>query len=235
VDEFQFQVIGDCHVIIKQPSVKKQPKFNVGVTRGEQSLPYELSKLFDGVYTLRLNREDAYGLVNVTVKVKSKTPKEQTLEVDFGTPWLKIENWKRAAQTVSSQVKRDLTHAQTGLFEIYSRLSTDMQVWMGDVVKKSHDLRREAESFGPGSAQLRETRDALIARSKELTEVATRNAMQQFNAAKVAMEKMQKQSKIFNRGAREFVSNALSSLSSHTRDLDKIKDGLQNMKPQRSS
>jgi hypothetical protein len=231
MDTFQFQVIGDCHVIIKQPAMKKQPKFNVSVTRGEQTLPYELSKLFDGVYTLRLKREDAYGLVNVTVKISSKTPREQTLEVDFGRPWLKIENWKRAAQAVSAHIMRDFGHAQTGVSEIYGRLSTDVEVWMGDVVKRSHALRREAESFRPDPVQLRETRDVVIAKSKELTEVAKHTAVQQFTAAKVALGKMQKQSQIVHKGAHDFMSNALSSIASRKGTLKSFKERLQNVKP----
>jgi hypothetical protein len=231
-DVFQIQVVGDCHVIIKPPSTKKQPKFTVSVSRGEKTLPYELSKLFDGVYTLRLNREDAYGLLNVTVTVNSKPAVEQTIEVDFGTPWLKIENWKKAAQAVSSQILRDFSTAQTGLSEIYGRLSTDLQVWMGDVVRKTHALRREAGSLSRDSLQrTRGTRDVVLSRSVELGEIIKRTALQQFSAASVAL---QEHGSVFHRGARDFVSNALSTISEHSMDLERFKgsvqDRIQNMK-----
>ncbi|KAL1966783.1 hypothetical protein VTN77DRAFT_3748 [Rasamsonia byssochlamydoides] len=226
-DVFQVQVVGDCHVIIKPPSTKKQPKFNVSVSRSEQTLPYELSKLFDGVYTLRLNREDAYGLLNVTITVNSKPAVEQTLEVDFGTPWLKIENWKKAAQAVSSQILKDFSTAQTGLSEIYGRLSTDLQIWMGDVVRKSHALRREAGSFSRNSLKrTRGTTDVVLSRSMELTEFIKRTAQQQFTAASAAL---QEHSGIFQ-GTREFVSNALNTISAHTVDLESFKDRLHRMK-----
>ncbi|KAH8696222.1 hypothetical protein BGW36DRAFT_297122 [Talaromyces proteolyticus] len=221
-DEFQFQVVGDCHVIIKPPTAVKQNKFNVNVTRGEQSLSYELSKLFDGVYTLRLNREDAYGLVNLTVSVKSRRAKTQTFEADFGTPWLKIENWKRAAQAVSSQIMKDWGSAQTGLSDIYTRLSTDVQVWVGDVVKKSHSLRREVESLHYNPTQFKTTRDAIIARSRELSEVVTRNALQRITDASVALEKVHEQSKALNKGLYKAVNDAVDSITAHSKDLDKF-------------
>lgn len=225
-DVFQIQVVGDCHVIIKPPSTKKQPKFNVSVSRGEKALPYELSKLFDGVYTMRLNREDAYGLLNVTITVNSKPAVEQTLEVDFGTPWLKIENWKKAAQAVSSQILKDFNTAQTGLSEIYGRLSTDLQIWMGDVVRKSHALRREAESFSRDSLErTRGTRDVVLSRSIELSEFIKRAARQQFTAASGAL---QEHTSIFHRGAREFVSDALSSISAQS--VESFKDRFHRLK-----
>jgi hypothetical protein len=106
-----------------------------------------------------------------------------------------------------------------------------MEVWMGDVVKKSHALRQEAESFRPDSAQLRETRDVLLAKSKELAEAAKHTALQQFSAAQVAMEKMQKQRKILNKGALDFMNNAWNSIASHMEDLECFKKRLQKMKP----
>lgn len=129
-DSFEVQVVGDCHVVIKPPnsfaSSKRQPRFNVSVHRHNQVLPYELSQLFDGVYTLKLNREDAYGVVKVTIAAKSRPPLNQTTTVDFGTPWLKIENWRRAAQVISSKLVKDLHTAQTGLTEVYGRFLKDL-------------------------------------------------------------------------------------------------------------
>ncbi|KAF5014065.1 hypothetical protein F66182_15085, partial [Fusarium sp. NRRL 66182] len=188
-DGFQFQVVGDCHVIIKQPTTAKNVRFDVRVTRSNVSLPYELEKLFDGVYTLRLNREDAYGLVNVTVSTRSKQPREETLEVDFGTPWLKIENWKRAAHAVSTQIKKDLDSAQVGLSDIYARISTDVQLWVGDAVKKSHNIRKEAESLRYDTGQLKASMEKIMKQSKELGEKVSRSASRQIDAASAALEK----------------------------------------------
>ncbi|KAI2723675.1 hypothetical protein CBS147330_3707 [Penicillium roqueforti] len=183
-NEFEIQVIGDCHVIIKPPykfaSSKKQPQFNVSVHRENKALTYELSQLFDGVYTLKLNREDAYGLVNLTITTKSRQPISQTMTVDFGTPWLKIANWKRAAQGISSQFAKEIHTAQTGLTEVYGRLSTDLQVIVGDVVQRTHLLRRDAEELRRESLN---ARDAVLSRSKQISDVLTRNTIQRFRSA----------------------------------------------------
>ncbi|OKL61230.1 hypothetical protein UA08_03485 [Talaromyces atroroseus] len=226
-DTFQFQVIGDCHVIIKQPVATKNNRFDIKVTRGSVSLPYELAKLFDGVYTLRLNREDAYGLVNVSVSSRSRQPREQSLEVDFGTPWLKIENWKRAAQTVSSQIRRDLDSAQTGLSDIYARLSTDVQVWMGDVVKKSHTIRQEAESLRVDDRQFKASLDAIITRSKEISNIITRSTSQQFKVATTVLEKIHKQSIALNKEARDIINATRSFWGTRSNDLHILKNSIQ--------
>jgi len=221
-DKFQIQVVGDCHVLIKSPnaftSARKQPKFNVSITRGGKALSYELSKLFDGVYTLKLDREDAYGLLNVTLATTSKPHVKQVTEVDFGTPWLKIASWKKAAQVISSQLMKDLNTAQTGLSEAYGRLFTDLQVWMGDAVKRSHLLRREAETLRRDSMQLTfETRDAVLSRSKHLSEVIKRGVVQQFSTASSTLRGHTNR---FNGGAKTFVDDAWKRLSASTQRMD---------------
>ena len=144
---FEIQTLGDFHVVIKPPqgsrSTKKRGRFDVQVHRHEQALPYHMTKLFDGVYSLQLDREDAHGLINITV-TSVKPPLRQTTLVDFGTPWLKIANWKRAAQLVSTQLVREFGTAQAGVSVAYGRLYTDLQELMGDVVKKTHFLRQSS-------------------------------------------------------------------------------------------
>ncbi|KAJ5945796.1 hypothetical protein N7454_002635 [Penicillium verhagenii] len=216
-DEFEIQVIGDCHVAIKPPrniaSHKKQPRFDVRVCRSGKNLGFELAALFD-VYTLRLDREDAYGLVNVTIVTKSKPRINQTITVDFGTPWLKIANWRRAARAVSSQFSKDLQVAQTGLSEVYGRLSTDLQVIMGDVVKRSHFLRHDAERFRHGSL---ETQSSILSKSKELSEVITRNAVQHFRSASSVLHN---RSVHVNQGAKGVFSDTWSRLRNSAPQVD---------------
>ncbi|KAJ5546323.1 hypothetical protein N7494_003908 [Penicillium frequentans] len=229
-DQFEIQVIGDCHVAIKPPrniaSHKKQPRFHVTVCRDGKALAYELAALFDGVYTLRLDREDAYGLVNVTIIAKSKPQVNQTIIVDFGTPWLKIANWRRAARAVSLQFSKDLQIAQTGLSEVYGRLSTDLQVIMGDVVKRSHFLRHDAERVSHDSLR---AGDGMLSRSKQLSEVITRNAVQQFRSVSSVLHS---RSVRVNEGARGVLSDAWGRLgkSASQVDLRSMVDRVRNAK-----
>lgn len=217
-DEFEFQVVGDCHVIIKPPSKfassKKHPMFNVSAQRQNEDLPYELSALFEGVYTLKLNREDAYGLVNLTITPKTRRPVNQTIILDFGTPWLKISNWKRAAQGITAQFAKELHTAQTGLTEVYGRFSTDIQVLMGDVVKKAHFLRRDAENLRHESLS---TRNAVLVRSKEMSDALARNAVQGFQMVSSAL---QMHTTSVNKEAKSFVHDAWARLESSTPKVD---------------
>ncbi|KAJ5160040.1 uncharacterized protein N7482_007044 [Penicillium canariense] len=216
LDVFEIQVVGDCHVVIKPPrplaTSKKQPRFNVSVYRYDQPLSYELSKLFEGVYTIRLVREDAYGLVNVTVSAKSKPPVNQITTVDFGTPWLKIANWRWAAQKISSQVTKDLQVAQTSLAEVYGRVSTDVQVRMGDLVERSHFLHQDNLR-----RQSLLARDTILSRSKQLSEVITRNALQQFHSVSSLLHS---RSVRVEQEARDLVSDAWNRLGESASQVD---------------
>lgn len=228
-DTFELQVIGDCHAVLKPPrwfsTMKKQPKFTVDVTRYESSLSYELSKLFEGVYALRLDREDAYGYVNVTISTLSKPSFQQTAQMDFGSPWLKIANWKRAASTVPSQLVKDLAIAQTSLSRTYDRLTTDLQVVIGDVVKRSHFLRQEADALRHDSAQLSSNaKNTVLSRSMELSEVVKRTAIQPFWAACSAF---QERGVKINTEAKDLVSNTwnrASEISAPSVDLGAMVD-----------
>lgn len=235
-DRFELQVIGDSHIILKPPRrlSPKKPKFGVSVTRYGNAIPYELSKLFEGVYSLNLDREDAYGLVNVTITT-SKPPLEQTTQVDFGTPWLKIANWKRAASTLSTELVRDLNTAQTGLSKAYDRLYTDLQVTMGDVVKRSHLLQQEVDDIR-GSTRLSlenlslETRNAVLARSKQLSEFVRRDAVQPFWAA---CSVFQEQTSKVNAEAKDLVINTwrrISSIPAPKVDLGTMMDRFRNVR-----
>jgi len=209
--------------------VKKPPKFSVSVTRGNQTLPYELAMLFDGVYSLRLDREDAYGLLNVSITACSRPPLDQMTQVDFGTPWLKIASWKRAAHAVSSQLLKDINTAQAGLTEISNRLSTDLQSWMGDVVERSHalwqgtkPLRRDSIPFSRG------TSETVLSRSKRLSEAVRRGALQKFASAAMVL---QEHARALNRDTLE-LRNTLSTLRMPTQGMSWvcISDRIQNIK-----
>lgn len=220
--QFQIQVVGDCHLILKPPrtffSMKKQPKFDVKISRNNVSLAYEFSKLFEGVYTLRLDRGDAYGVVDIIITADIKPFLNQSMSIDLGTPWLKIASWKRAAQAITSQLARDLSSAHTGLSGAYSRLCTDLQLMMGDVVKKTHYLRHEADIIRQGSAQFSlETKEVVISTSKQLSEVVKRTAVQPFLAASSVIQSHRDR---FSREARGFMDNTWNKVSTSARNLN---------------
>ncbi|KAJ6144480.1 hypothetical protein N7470_008375 [Penicillium chermesinum] len=192
-DAFEIHGVGDCHILIKSPP-------------GGVPLTNELSQLFEGVYTVRLDREDAHGLVNVTVTGRSKPSVQQSEIIDFGTPWLKISNWRKKAQSISSQVTKDLHVAQNGLSDVYGRLSTDVQVILGDVVKRAHYIKEDAERLHQETSQ---TRKAILHRSKQRSDAIVTNTLQHFQS----MYSILRQGSIqINREVFERVSNAWTGL-----------------------
>ncbi|KAJ0425498.1 hypothetical protein BJY00DRAFT_181591 [Aspergillus carlsbadensis] len=220
-ESFEIQVVGDCHLVIKPPSrhtaARRQPKFSVQVSRRGEPLQHELSKLFEGVYSLKLDREESYGLVNVTITTVSKPPTVQVVPVDLGLPWLKIASWKRAAHAISTHLSRDLGTAQTGLSEAYGRITTDLQIIMGDVVRRAHLLRQEASLLGRSPLQLSiDTGEALFSTSKQISEIFKRSAVQPFiSAASV----LQYQTKSVNDEARHFVSGTWNKINAGAQRL----------------
>src|SRR2546423_1301994 len=125
-DRFQVQVIGDCHMIIKAPAKlkvrRRDPGFKISVARGPEQLDnLTLSKLFDGVYTVKIDREDAYGILNVTITM-AKVGITEVHEVDFGTPWLKAAGWKKAA----SKAQEDIGTVQEAAFAFAQTLAMDL-------------------------------------------------------------------------------------------------------------
>ncbi|KAL3464190.1 hypothetical protein BJX64DRAFT_255137 [Aspergillus heterothallicus] len=212
---FEIQVVGDCHLVIKPPTrhlaARKPPKFSVQVSRRSQPLEYELAKLFEGVYSLKLDREEAYGLVNVTITTNSKPPTKQVVPVDLGIPWLKIANWKRAAHIITMHLSRDLGTAQTGISEAYGRITTDLQIIMGDVVRRAHLLRQEANLLRRNPLQLPlGTGDAVFSTSKQVSEIFKRTAVQPFiSIASVLQYQTQK----VNDDARHVISGTWNKIN----------------------
>jgi hypothetical protein len=180
-DLFEIQVLGDCHLVLKPPrrivAAKKAPKFSVEVTRENETIKHEISKLFDGVYTVRLDREDAYGSVNISIRTRTKPIISQVTEVDFGNPWLKF-GWKKAAQIASEQFRKDLSSAQISLGIAYGRLRTDLQEVTAHASKKATIIRKEAWVMGEMSRKIAAKQaDVVLAKSRELSLIAAERGM----------------------------------------------------------
>ncbi|KAL4975391.1 hypothetical protein BDW66DRAFT_69159 [Aspergillus desertorum] len=228
-EDYEIQVVGDCHLVIKPPNrsagTKKTPKFNVQVNRRGQPLQYELSRLFEGVYTLKLDRGEAYGLVNVTITTESRPPVKQIVSVDLGTHWLKIANWKHAAQTITSVLVRDVSTAQTGLSEVYGRIFSELQVLAGDVVKRAHLLRQKADLLRRDSLSF--DTEVVLSVSKQLSEIFHRTAVQPFLSASHVLQCHTKKANI---EARQMVSNTWNKIGAGTQHLSPsvIKEHIQN-------
>ena len=98
--EFKVHIIGD-NIILRPPqqyiTARKPPPMFVEITRNGEAIDSELSKLFDGVYTVVIPSGDAWGLMKVSVHTKSKPLIKESFELDFGRRWLKLTGWKKMA------------------------------------------------------------------------------------------------------------------------------------------
>jgi hypothetical protein len=136
-DQFKIHVIGDYHFVLTPPQhfakLKKPPQLHVRIFRGSRSIPSQLSKLVEGVHAVELEREDAYGLLNVTIWTESKPVILQTFGIRLGSPWLKLSAWTNKAERLSNVVKRDITLAQIGLRSVPGQLYQSVFAGMSQV------------------------------------------------------------------------------------------------------
>lgn len=139
-EKVQVHVVGDCHLVIKLPQRlylrKKLNSFEVTLERGNRIINSTTMKLFDGVYTVKVASEEAYGPLNVTV-TSTKPYLSETFAIDFGASWLKPAGWKKAAQVVTEQFRKDLNSAQSGIQVACKRVSEGTHVAFQDVSKKA--------------------------------------------------------------------------------------------------
>ncbi|MCJ1256126.1 hypothetical protein MMC24_003946 [Lignoscripta atroalba] len=173
-DKFKVQIVGDCHVVLRPPhwftQLRRPPPLLFRVSRHEKTLDHQFSTLFDGVYALRIPREDAHGSLNISLSTRSKPKINETFQVDFGTVWLKVAGWKKAAQAVTDQIRQELDSAQTGLVIFYGHTSTGIQSFLRDAFKHADSVLMEAEHAGVTVLnQTMKTTEIMVAQTRELS------------------------------------------------------------------
>lgn len=187
-DQFKIHVIGDCHIVLRLPHwftlLRRAPKLVFQVTRKGEILEHHLSTLFDGVYALKVPREHAHGTLNVSVWTKSKPRIDENFQVDFGTPWLKVAGWKRAAQVLTEQIQRDWSIAQTSLASVVNHTNAGLRIFMEDATRTADGVRRKAERMGKTSLnQTSKTTNLILTQTKALSCSVSRNFRSQGLAA----------------------------------------------------
>lgn len=182
-ENFHVHSIGDSHIVVQTPRGfkvrNKSTPFDVVVTRGVRFLDSSLSKLFDGVYTIQVDREEAYGLLNVTIR-RPKSSLWEEHQVDLGAQWLKMAGWKKAVQIASEQVRIDLDTAQLALSTACDQLFEDVQIKSKDISKKA---ARQAKKFSQQSRLfLDSTAELLRTRSIQLQHATKHERQEAYKA-----------------------------------------------------
>ncbi|KAF8454301.1 hypothetical protein BGX38DRAFT_1267895 [Terfezia claveryi] len=138
--EFKVHIIGKNNIILRPPqhhtTARKPPQMFVEVTRNGEAISSELSKLFDGVYTVVIPHDDAWGLMNVSVQTKSKPLMKETFELDFGMPWFKLTGWKKMAV----QQKEEMV-------KMAEQASSEGKRIAGEINQKTAQLRHQTQKL----------------------------------------------------------------------------------------
>ena len=191
-DKFQVHVIGDNHVILRPPTwfrmLKKAPALFFKVQRRQKQLEYEFSTLFEGVHALKLRTEDAHGKLDITVWSIRKPKVNETFQVDFGTPWLKVVGWQKAAQAMTEQVRDELHSARTGLSRAYGSANDRIQMFFKDSVERLDSVLKEVERAGLDSLQhTTKTTGSILESSRELSRTLTQRLQQHGEIASTSL------------------------------------------------
>ena len=102
--EFKVKIL-ENNIILRPPqqysAARKPPPMFIQVTRNGEQIESELSQLFEGVYTIVIPRDEAWGSMNISVQTKSKPLFKESFELDFGRSWL---SWMKVAKKQQQDV-----------------------------------------------------------------------------------------------------------------------------------
>lgn len=179
-DEFKISVIGDSHIVLRPPHwfirSRKASKLSFSVSRGTSALSHQISTLFDGVFAIRIPRDEAYGVLNVSVWTTSKPKINESFEVDFGTYWFRFAGWKMTGHAMIGYLRKDVNLANKGFAAVYNHASTELRSLVHGAQKHTGRLRDEAGKIGLASLnQTVKTTDIVLARTLGLFRSVSKN------------------------------------------------------------
>lgn len=111
--DFVAHILGDNHFILTPPKQflqqRKQPNLHVNVIRAGETLPTTVSK-YDGVYAVEIDRDQAWGVMDIMLYTKCKPKITQQFQLNFGNPWLKLNVWQASAEKLSRGLRDEWTN-----------------------------------------------------------------------------------------------------------------------------
>lgn len=168
-DQFKISVLGDTHILLRPPQwfirSRKAPKLSFCVSRGSHALTHQVSTPFEGFFTIEIPRDDAYGLLNVSIWTTAKPKIEVSFEVDFGSSW-----WSRAGHAVIGLLRQDIALLNTGFMTISNQTTNEVRLIMGWVHKETSDILNTVENMGKSSLdQSTRATGLLLARTRSIS------------------------------------------------------------------
>lgn len=160
--KFEAHIIGDNSIILRPPTdfktLKKQANLEIHVSRRGEQIESQISQLFDGVYTLVIPADQAWGLISV--KVRAQTPSiDETLDLDFGIPWLRLDAWKKFAtkrQSDAAKIAKDAVKIADQATKIAEHMSnTGPAHILKNINEKKHSLEIQALELVSAAKELK--------------------------------------------------------------------------------
>lgn len=174
-DKFKISVLGDSHILLRPPQwflrSRKAPKLSFCVSRGTHTLNHQVSTPFDGVFTIEIPRDDAYGLLNVSIWTTAKPKIEVSFEVEFGSScW-----WGRLGHAVIGILRKETAVVNTGLTTISNQTTNDFRLMMGWVNREASKILNTAENIGTASLdQTARATDLVLDRTRSISRSLSR-------------------------------------------------------------
>ena len=174
--KFKVHVVGDRHIVLRPPQwfvrYRKAPKLVFNITRKDQTVKHDISVLFDGIYALKLPREEAFGLLDLSVRTNSKPKVDETFQVDFGKSWLRAASWRDTVRTVAVSIKADIETLQSGLTSISKFAGTEIYKVSQEVANTADVVHIMLDKIKSASLHwTAATTDALVAHTKALSRI----------------------------------------------------------------
>lgn len=162
-DGFTAQVMGDSHVLITAPkhfrNLKKSaiPEVAIGVMRRatptqKTQIIYAPVTVHDGVYVVSVDREQAYGMLTVIVTTKTKQRIEQSFQLDFGSPWLKLSRYSAMTNRLTKAAYEELQSASSAVADATAQSSERLAKFGKEALEASRE--RAAKLYAASDAIL---------------------------------------------------------------------------------
>lgn len=116
----------DYIIVAPAAIVFRDPQVTVSVCRRGMPVKFQLTKLRRGVHHLHFAEEDAFWMVNVTVRSKGSSGKEQVEPIHFSNTWRAVSN--DLSSQVNSQAQAIGGAAADAASKIVNALTTDLLI-----------------------------------------------------------------------------------------------------------
>ena len=178
-EKFKINVIGDSHIVLRPPHwfirSRKASKLLFSVSRGNSVLTHKVSTLFDGVFAIEIPREDAYGMLNVSVWTTSKPKINENFDVEFRTPWFGFATWKKTENTITKFLRKNFISVDTIFISACKHSNAALQLFIHGAQEKAGKFRNEVGKIGMASLhRTTKSKEIVLAQTMGMSRSLTR-------------------------------------------------------------